>query len=53
MDVGHVATDFTWYNGRIEEAAMWERLDRYVANRKWREVFPNMQVLHGFSSYSG
>lgn len=37
--------NFTWYNGREGEAAVWERLDTWVINENWKELFPTMHCI--------
>ena len=43
---------FTWYNVRKARKAVWERMDRALANEKWKELFPIAQVTHEVVSHS-
>lgn len=45
-DLGYKGSDFTWQNGQIGDGYIQERLDRCLANEKWRECFPDFQVEH-------
>lgn len=49
--LGYKGKDFTWYNGRERDRAIWERLDRLVANEAWRNIFPRLEVHHRSSTY--
>ena len=43
---------FTWCNGRRNDERIWERLDRALANDRWRRMFPYATVTHEIVSYS-
>jgi exonuclease III len=44
-DLGFKGPKYTWNNGREEDAFTKERLDRAVANSKWRMKFDDIEVL--------
>lgn len=46
MDVGFVGNPFTWSNGRYGREAIFERLDRGVANGDWRVLLPRATIKH-------
>ncbi|XP_074328042.1 uncharacterized protein LOC141665954 [Apium graveolens] len=43
-DLGFVGEKFTWERSRGSNFWIQERLDRGVANQKWRELFPEAEV---------
>lgn len=45
--------DYTWNNKQEGEANIYEKLDQYLANEKWNEIFLNAQIrcLPYLSSY--
>uniref|UniRef100_A0A803MS51 Endonuclease/exonuclease/phosphatase domain-containing protein n=1 Tax=Chenopodium quinoa TaxID=63459 RepID=A0A803MS51_CHEQI len=45
-DLGYVGHDFTWSNNRGGDENIQERLDRYLANHEWRDLFPSSFVSH-------
>ncbi|XP_042942763.1 uncharacterized protein LOC122276942 [Carya illinoinensis] len=51
-DLGYVGPAFTWSNHRGEEDLVKERLDRFLANSLWCDMFLNLQVTHGVAAYS-
>ncbi|XP_042983363.1 uncharacterized protein LOC122312776 [Carya illinoinensis] len=51
-DLGYVGSRFTWSNRRGEEDLVKERLDRFLANSLWCDMFPNLRVTHGVAAYS-
>ncbi|XP_042950087.1 uncharacterized protein LOC122282202 [Carya illinoinensis] len=51
-DLGYVGSLFTWSNRRGEEDLVKERLDRFLANSLWCDMFPNLRVTHGVVAYS-
>lgn len=44
--VQRTSSQFTWWNGRIEEQSIFKRLDRVLYNQKFRDLFPNCLVTH-------
>ncbi|KAH0684385.1 hypothetical protein KY285_021899 [Solanum tuberosum] len=40
IDLGYSGSQFTWCNNRAEEAKVWKRLDRAMANDQWLERMP-------------
>uniref|UniRef100_A0A803KPX1 Uncharacterized protein n=1 Tax=Chenopodium quinoa TaxID=63459 RepID=A0A803KPX1_CHEQI len=40
-DLGYVGHNFTWSNNRGGAENIQERLDRFLANRAWRDLFPD------------
>lgn len=40
MDFGSVGAFYTWFNGRRDDRAIWERLDRVVGNEGFKQCFP-------------
>lgn len=45
-DIGFRGPQFTWWNGRENNNNISERLDRFIANMKWRSSFPMIVVEH-------
>ncbi|XP_042941090.1 uncharacterized protein LOC122275859 [Carya illinoinensis] len=43
-DVGCVGSVFTWSNGHFDLSFTKERLDRYVVNNEWRNMFKDFMV---------
>ncbi|KAF5450454.1 hypothetical protein F2P56_030807 [Juglans regia] len=43
-DMGYVGDCFTWSNGHNDHTFTKERLDRFVANKEWRERFQLVKV---------
>ncbi|XP_024039545.1 uncharacterized protein LOC112098147 [Citrus clementina] len=39
LDIGYKGYSFTWSNGRFGPAFVEERLDRFVCNSAWRDIF--------------
>ena len=52
IDLGFCGYKFTWNNKRPGTANTRERLDRAVANKEWRDMFPASCVSHIFSHAS-
>ncbi|XP_075642272.1 uncharacterized protein LOC142613671 [Castanea sativa] len=52
VDLGFVGNPFTWNNKRSEFENTKERLERVVANMRWREKFQACSVTHIFSHAS-
>ncbi|KAL5819042.1 hypothetical protein ACOSQ4_022884 [Xanthoceras sorbifolium] len=46
QDLGFEGPLFTWCNGRMGDAFVQERLDRYVCSRDWLSRFPASYVQH-------
>ncbi|KAL5747974.1 hypothetical protein ACOSQ2_025271 [Xanthoceras sorbifolium] len=46
QDLGFEGPLFTWCNGRVGNAFVQERLDRYVCSRDWLSLFPASYVQH-------
>lgn len=45
-DMGFIRHPFTWKNNQGAENNIQERLDRYVTNTEWRELFAGSFVSH-------
>uniref|UniRef100_A0A803MKN4 CCHC-type domain-containing protein n=1 Tax=Chenopodium quinoa TaxID=63459 RepID=A0A803MKN4_CHEQI len=45
-DLGFIGHPFTWSNNRGGEENIQERLDRFLANRAWRDFFQGSFVTH-------
>ena len=46
IDLDFVGQRYTWCNGRLGEQRTLIRLDRGVANKEWRSMFPEARVHH-------
>jgi len=46
FDLGFTGPRFTWCNNRSEEARVWSRIDRCLANGDWISLFPDALVKH-------
>ncbi|KAG7967634.1 hypothetical protein I3843_08G108700 [Carya illinoinensis] len=46
VDMGYSGSNFTWTNNRQGKALIRERLDRGIANTKWRLLFPDATIQH-------
>lgn len=46
-----MGSPFTWSNKREGMGLICERLDRFVGNGKWCNLFTINRVSHGFASY--
>ncbi|KAA3460755.1 reverse transcriptase [Gossypium australe] len=51
-DIGYSGAWFTWERGKFVENNVRERLDRGVANEKWKPLFPKCSILHLSQSLS-
>lgn len=51
-DVGYEGYPFTWTNGREGDDNIQERLDRFLANEDWLNLFPSVKVIHEPRSFS-
>lgn len=45
-DLGFKGTWYTWEKGNLPETNIRERLDRGVANNRWRHIFPIGNIRH-------
>ncbi|KAH0712342.1 hypothetical protein KY289_008301 [Solanum tuberosum] len=45
-EVQTIGSNFTWWNGRIEEECIFKRLDRILVNQEFVEVFQSSEVHH-------
>lgn len=45
-DLHYVGHPFTWTNNQGGEANLQERLDRFVANTRWKDLFGSSSVTH-------
>ncbi|XP_049396567.1 uncharacterized protein LOC125860610 [Solanum stenotomum] len=45
-EVQFSGSKYTWWNGRIEEACIFKKLDRILVNHEFLEVFPVSEVQH-------
>ncbi|XP_052477317.1 uncharacterized protein LOC128032639 [Gossypium raimondii] len=45
-DLGYTGAWFTWERGNLPKTNIRERLDRGVANDKWRNLFPSGNIQH-------
>ncbi|XP_075077182.1 uncharacterized protein LOC142163928 [Nicotiana tabacum] len=43
-DLGFKGSLYTWWNGRSDEACIFKRLDRFLANQKFQDLFPALEV---------
>lgn len=50
--MGFLGVLYTWNNKREGDENISERLDRFLANSRWCDVFPSLRVQHGVASYS-
>lgn len=46
FDIGFKGNSFAWWNGRIDEERIFERLDKIFVNRLFQEKFGLMEVEH-------
>lgn len=45
-EVNFSGSKYTWWNGNINEACIFERLDRVLVNQELYDVFPEVDVQH-------
>ncbi|KAH0757746.1 hypothetical protein KY290_021239 [Solanum tuberosum] len=45
-EVHFSGSKYTWWNGRIEEACIFKKLDRILVNQEFLDVFPASEVHH-------
>ncbi|PNT75667.1 hypothetical protein BRADI_1g36516v3 [Brachypodium distachyon] len=46
IDLGYSGPAYTWSNRRYSSTPLYERLDRFFANPKWSDMFPNANVYN-------
>ncbi|XP_069155638.1 uncharacterized protein [Solanum lycopersicum] len=46
VDLGYNGQPFTWCNHRKNDARIWKRLDRGLANDKWLDKMPHTIITH-------
>ncbi|XP_060184825.1 uncharacterized protein LOC132614395 [Lycium barbarum] len=46
VDLGFTGSMFTWWNGRLDEACIFKRLDRCLGNQALQNCFTNLEVEH-------
>ncbi|KAG6718907.1 hypothetical protein I3842_04G176300 [Carya illinoinensis] len=51
-DLGFRGPRYTWCNKRDNSTVVLERLDRFMGNLCWCNMFERATIFHGFSSYS-
>lgn len=51
-DLGYFGFSFTWCNNREGGNKIFERLDRFLANSSWCEMFLLGSVRHDHATYS-
>lgn len=51
QDLGFMGPPFTWCNNIEGHNRISERLDRFLANSSWCELFPYGRVTHGLVGY--
>lgn len=44
MDISHIGLPYTWWNSRLEDQAIVERLDRALANPVWLSIYKEAYV---------
>lgn len=52
IDLGFMGQRFTWCNERLKDQRTLIRLDKVVANERWRAMFPEAKVHHVLMSAS-
>ncbi|XP_075095229.1 uncharacterized protein LOC142173524 [Nicotiana tabacum] len=46
FDLGFKGSIYTWWNGRVEEDCIFKRLDRCLANIKFQQMLPGVEITH-------
>ncbi|KAH0635528.1 hypothetical protein KY289_035443 [Solanum tuberosum] len=46
VELKYSGSNFTWWNGRIEEHCIFKRLDRVMGNQTFINLFPSSEVHH-------
>ncbi|XP_019227775.1 PREDICTED: uncharacterized protein LOC109209063 [Nicotiana attenuata] len=44
--LGFKGSPYTWWNGRSDDACIFKRIDRYLANQQFQNLFPSLEVEH-------
>ncbi|CAN1272874.1 Transposon TX1 uncharacterized 149 kDa protein [Linum perenne] len=52
IDIGFTGPEFTWSNRHQDASVIDERLDRFLLNDQWLELFPDSSVVHLDPRYS-
>ncbi|XP_070034821.1 uncharacterized protein [Nicotiana tomentosiformis] len=45
-DLGFKGSLYAWWNGRSDDSCIFKRLDRYLANQQFQDLFPTLEVEH-------
>ncbi|XP_041009488.1 uncharacterized protein LOC121253551 [Juglans microcarpa x Juglans regia] len=51
-DMGYHCSKYTWCNGRVSQNRISERIDRFLANDSWSNMFPTSVVKRGLATHS-
>ncbi|XP_019251253.1 PREDICTED: uncharacterized protein LOC109230185 [Nicotiana attenuata] len=46
FDLGFKGSIYTWWNGRAEDDCIFKRLDRYLANIEFQQMWPALKITH-------
>ncbi|KAK4710274.1 hypothetical protein R3W88_004787 [Solanum pinnatisectum] len=46
IELKYSGSNFTWWNGRIEEHCIFKRLDRVMGNQEFMDLLPSSEVQH-------
>jgi hypothetical protein len=46
FDLGYNGPAYTWCNKRYSSKPLYERLDRFLANAEWSNLFPNVNIYN-------
>lgn len=52
QDLGFTGYPFTWSNGREGEENIQERLDRFLATKNWKNLYPCVKITHEARMFS-